>query len=287
MFTLEAKSRYKRLDEKLVDPELSKLVHNLLSSHEHDSVIWDLIKFEERLTKAKDEAQKSDRLKTEFLAQMSHEIRTPVNSIMSFISLLQEELNGKIPEELFSFFDNIESGSRRLIRTIDMILDMSQLQSGSYDCHFEQINLFSDVILPLTNEFRPLAKKKGLTIICPKIVPKFQTVADKFSVTQIFRHLIDNAIKYTHYGQIEITGLLSIDHKFMITVKDTGKGISEEYIPHLFTPFSQEEMGYTRSYEGNGLGLALVKKYLELNSAEIIVRSKKSEGSEFTVIFKD
>jgi signal transduction histidine kinase len=103
-------------------------------------------------------------------------------------------------------------------------------------------------------------------------------------VRQIFDNLIHNAIKYTHKGGIEID-IYSNTNSIQVVVADTGIGISEEYLPNLFKPFTQEEHGYTRKYEGNGLGLALVKRYCELNDTQIKVESKKGEGTKFTLEF--
>ena len=110
-------------------------------------------------------------------------------------------------------------------------------------------------------------------------------LADDYTVTQIFSNLIDNAIKYTPSGLVEIS-VYNIGNELIAEVKDTGIGISEEYGKNLFMPFTQEEQGYTRKYEGNGLGLALVKKYCDLNNCNISVESKKNAGSIFTVCFK-
>jgi signal transduction histidine kinase len=95
---------------------------------------------------------------------------------------------------------------------------------------------------------------------------------------------IDNAIKYTKEGHIFVE-VEKTDDKLIVKVKDTGIGISQEYIPKLFSPFTQEDTGYTRKFEGTGLGLALVKKYVEINKAMISVKSKKREGTQFTLIF--
>jgi signal transduction histidine kinase len=134
-------------------------------------------------------------------------------------------------------------------------------------------------------EFRNLADNKDLKfdLICETNLTRI--TGDYFTIVQIFSNLIDNAIKYTKEGSVEIFIYNNPAGELCVDVKDTGIGISEEFIPRLFTPFTQEESGYTRTYEGNGLGLALVKKYAEMNNIEIIVKSKKDVGSTFTVKF--
>ncbi|HEX2865538.1 MAG TPA: PAS domain S-box protein [Ignavibacteriales bacterium] len=239
---------------------------------------------EDELILAKEEAEKADRLKSDFLAQMSHEIRTPINTILSFTSLLKAELENKLPEDMASVFKIIDSGGRRLTRTIDMILSMSQLQSGSYEMNPRKLNLKSDILDSLFKEFENQAKLKELEFSLSGESSEDEVITgDPYSLTQLFQNLIDNAIKYTRKGKVEILISNGKPDKTSVTIRDTGIGISEEYIPKLFSPFSQEETGYTRRFEGNGLGLALVKKYADLNGASIKVESTKGVGTQVCV----
>lgn len=242
---------------------------------------------QQELIRAKETAEKSDRLKSEFLAQMSHEIRTPLNSILSFTSLLKEELSDKISDDLKSSFRIIDNGGRRLIRTIDLILNMSQIQTGNYELNPSILDLNKDILENVVLEFAALAKEKKLEFNYINKAANTRTMADQYTALQIFTNLVDNALKYTPHGKVEITLYNNSKHDICVEVKDTGIGISQEYMPHLFTSFSQEEMGYTRKFEGNGLGLALVKKYVELNNAKINVESSKGSGTCFTVVFSN
>ncbi|MDP4174227.1 MAG: PAS domain S-box protein [Bacteroidota bacterium] len=236
---------------------------------------------------AKEAAERADRLKTDFLAQMSHEIRTPINTILSFTSLLKEELEGKIKDELSSSFKIIDSGGRRLTRTIDMILTMSQLQSGNYELSIRTLDIFEDILESLFREFSNTASAKGLGFELFKKSEKVEVFGDVYTLTQLFQNLIDNALKYTKSGKVDITVFENEQNQLCVEVRDTGIGISKDYLPFIFSSFSQEETGYTRRFEGNGLGLALVKKYSELNNTEILVESEKGKGTVFTVVFKD
>jgi len=235
----------------------------------------------ENLIKAKEKAEQSDKLKSEFLAGMSHEIRTPINTILNFISLIRSDLGPNVNDDIKSSFEMIDNGSRRLIRTIDSIINMSQLQAGSYDRKMEIFSIVDDVLEPLYKEFKQTAGQKNLDFHFETNLAEQKILADHYTLSQLFINLIDNAIKYTHEGSVKLTVSASEDI-YLISVIDTGVGISDEFLPTLFEPFLQEEMGYTRSFEGNGLGLALVKKYLELNNGTIDVKSKKGEGSSFT-----
>jgi PAS domain S-box-containing protein len=246
--------------------------------------ITDRKKIEEELINAKEKAEESEQLKSNFLAQMSHEIRSPINVILSYNSFLKEELKGKLDTFLESSFSSIDSAGKRLLRTIDLILNMAALQSGYIDLKLADINI-SDILRSLISEFDVSVKSKNLTINFNLKTENTSILADDYLVTEIFQNLIGNAIKYTSRGSIEIKVYENDDKKLSVDIIDTGIGISEEYLPKLFKPFTQEETGYSRSYEGNGLGLALVKNYVDLIGAEINVRSEKESGSVFTVIF--
>jgi len=237
--------------------------------------------YEEELKKAKEEAEKSDRLKSEFLAQMSHEIRTPINAMLSFTSLLKEEIYDSVDEDLKESFSIIANAGKRLIRTIDLILDMADVQAGSYDYNPQEIDI-NEVLQKLIVEFSLAAKEKGLQLKSNLKNEKCIKKVDEYTIRQIFSNLIDNAIKYTDEGFVEVSTSTKND-KLIVEVHDSGIGISEENQSVIFEPFRQEHQGYSRKFEGNGLGLALVKNYCEMNNATISVKSKKGEGSTFIV----
>ncbi|MCU7495907.1 MAG: PAS domain S-box protein [Ignavibacteria bacterium] len=249
------------------------------------SDITSLKETEEELIRAKEKAQEANRLKSEFLAQISHEIRTPINVILSYVSLLKEEMQNSINELTDYSFNAIDNSGRRLIRTIDLILNMSDVQAGRYECLYEELDLEKDVLRHILHEFSSAAESRGLRIRFNRgtAIPKVKV--DSYTVGQIFINLVDNAIKYTPKGEIAVS-LWGKSGLVFAEVSDTGIGMSEEFMDRLFEPFLQEDTGYTRRFEGNGLGLALVKKYCELNNLEIHVRSSKGKGSAFTVIFR-
>ncbi len=241
-----------------------------------------LVEYE--LLKAKEQAEVSNKFKSEFLAQMSHEIRSPLNVMLSFTSLLKEEIGDAITPEMKISFDSINNGSKRIIRTIDMILSMAEIQTGTFEVIPKVIDLNSDILFGLVQEYSRPAQQKGLMLKYENHLERTRIFADEYSVAQIFSNLLDNAIKYTKKGSIDIV-LRKTGQNVCIDVTDTGIGISKEYLPNLFNAFSQEEMGYNRRFDGNGLGLALVKKYCELNNAVINVKSEKDSGTTFTVEF--
>lgn len=235
------------------------------------------------LVEALNKAEESDKLKSAFLAQMSHEIRTPLNVILTSIPLLADEVSSD-DEDIKIIFDSVKSAGKRLQRTIDMILNMSSVQSGNYKPTFERFDIVSD-IQKMVNEFKSLVDDKGLTLKFTHFEAESFITADRYTVNQVFQNLINNAIKYTLKGYVEVYVKNLNDKKIKVEIRDSGIGMSQDYLEKMFTPFSQEDVGHKREFEGNGLGLALVKKYLELNRAEITVESEKNIGSVFSVIF--
>jgi signal transduction histidine kinase len=231
----------------------------------------------------KEKAEESDRIKSEFLAQVSHEIRTPLQVMLNHTSLLKDRCKNN--EELMDSFSTIDSSGIRLIRTIDSILNMSQIQAGALEVHPKKLDL-SMLVKKITEEFRPHADAKNLELKYTMNSVDTTAVVDEYTISHLVQNLIDNAIKYTNKGTVNVSVARNREGKLYLEVKDTGIGISENYQKNLFSPFSQEDSGYTRKFDGAGLGLSLVKNYCELNSAEILVESEKGKGSKFTVVFK-
>lgn len=246
--------------------------------------ITEIKKVQAELEMALDRAKEADRLKSAFLAQMSHEIRTPLNVILPSIPILADEI-GEKDKEMFSILQAVDNAGKRLHRTIDMILSMSAVQSGNYKAKFEKFNLADD-LKNLTSEFTTICREKGLEIYFVNESSGAEISGDRYTIGQVFQNLIGNAVKYTQHGHIKVSVEDYEDNKIIIKVEDTGIGMSEKYLKNLFTPFSQEDTGQTRKYEGNGLGLALVKEYVILNKGQISVKSEKNKGSVFSVIFE-
>jgi PAS domain S-box-containing protein len=238
------------------------------------------------LTIAKEAAEKANKLKTEFLAQMSHEIRSPLNVTLSYADYIKELINGNLTPQLELCFEAMNTASKRIIRTVDLILNMSELQLGLYEPLFIQFDVVSSCLVKIFNEYKTIADKKDLELKMTIETNKTKIYGDQYSIAQIFSNLIDNAIKYTNEGRIHIKVFYDNEYDLKVEISDTGVGISEEYIPRLFDPFSQEEQGYTRGFEGNGLGMALVKKYCDMNNVYVVVESNKGIGTKFTLLFK-
>ncbi len=237
------------------------------------------------LRTAKEKAEASEKLKSEFLSQISHEVRTPLNVIISNTSLIEDELDeiGYTNETVEVGLSAIASAGKRIIRTIELILNVAELRKGDYHPTKEEFP-----VLPLLehvyHEFVSSAKFKNIDLILETdLSPDEKIFTDFFALNHILVQLTDNAIKYTEKGYVKIKAEKD-NETTRIYIIDTGIGISEKYLPHLFEPFTQEEQGYTRKFDGNGLGMPLIKGYADIIGVEIKVETEKGKGTVFTVI---
>ncbi len=270
----------------------SMFFSNYLLRVEKNKISMDNVELEKRvikrtheLVKAKEEAEKADKLKSLFLAQMSHEIRTPINSMVSLAAMLREDLEGKLEDDHELSLDLINKAGNRIVRTVDLLLNLSELQAGTYKPIIKKFNLCTDVLSKLILEYKKITNEKNLKLYVNVETENTNLVADLYTVNQIFAQLMDNSLKYTDKGEIKINVSRDNYDNLIVEVEDTGVGIAKDYLPHLFEPFSQEEMGYTRKYDGNGIGLSLVKNYCKFNNARIDVKSKKNKGTTFKITF--
>ncbi len=243
------------------------------------------LEINKELEAAKKEAEKFILLKTHFMMQMSHEIRTPLNIILNGIELLKMNSGKASIDQSMDLFAMMEKGSTRIIRTIEEIIQLSAINSGNYDLKKIKLNLESEVILPLVQRYDAKAADKGLQLIYVKNTSTADMHLDKFMVYHIFEEIVDNAIKFTNEGRITITEFLDERDHHAVSISDTGIGMSSEFLKDIFEPFRQEYTGYSRKYEGNGIALALAKKYAELNGISIDVSSTKDVGTQFLLTF--
>ncbi len=236
---------------------------------------------ESELISAKERAIQNEQVKTLFLANMSHEIRTPLNSILGFTELIEEEVKGKFDANLQAYFEIIHVSGKRLWQTVHQILDISQIETGTFELKLETIDL-AKIIKDLGTSFRTIAEEKDLNLLVSVPSVDMQILTDEYCATQALSNLMDNAIKYTNTGYVKVNAEVR-DDCIRVMIKDTGIGMSKEYQNRMFNAFSQESTGYTKHFQGVGLGLALAHRYLTLIKGGIELESEQDVGSTFTI----
>lgn len=228
---------------------------------------------------AREKVEELLKLKSAFLNNMSHELRTPLTGILGFAEILAEE----VPPMYREFAERIVTSGQRLQDTLNSILDLAQLEGGSLELDPAPVDV-ARCVMKSAERYRKHAQKKNITfnITIPSL--RLESSLDESSLDRIVKSLVDNAVKFTDEGSVSV-GVTSKDGHAVIRVRDTGIGISEAFLPHMFSEFRQESVGTARSYEGNGLGLAITKRLVELMGGTIEVESTQGRGSTFTVSF--
>ncbi len=234
------------------------------------------------LLRAKEHAERMGKLKDAFIANISHEIRTPLNAILGFSTIIEESCSSALAEGERVYFDHIRFAADRLMRTVDLILVLSRIQAGDLHLHPQDIDLPSQ-LNRLRESFRFAASQKDLELVLLNEVGDLHITTDEYCLTEAVSNLLNNAIKFTRQGNVTMRVSKSPEARYVLEVRDTGVGISDEYKPYLFEPYSQEEIGYSRRFEGIGLGMTLVKKYLDLLQLPISFESRKGVGTKFSI----
>ena len=243
--------------------------------------ITNLKNTEKELIYAKEKAEESDRLKTAFLANMSHEIRTPIHGILGFADLLKaSEIEDK---EQQTYVNIIHSSGERMLSTINDIIDISKIESGSTELFMRPLKL-SDFINHLYMFFAPQAQSKGIDLLVDiKEEDRIKRmVTDEDKLNSIVTNLLRNAIKFTEQGQI-VFGYKKLENSIEFYVSDTGRGIQENHQEAIFQRFMQADNTYSREFEGSGLGLAISKSFAEMLGGSIYLESELGKGSTFFV----
>lgn len=230
-----------------------------------------------QLVSAKEEAEEMARLKDTFLTNFSHEIRTPLTGIIGFAQVLQAEIDPQQAE----FAQMIAANGRRLMDTINTVLELARLESNQRPLVPEPFELVEEVRTVLST-LRGASEEKGFPLVFVSHMPEQGVKTDRMALHYILHHLVGNAIKFTHQGQVTVE-LDSDETCFQLRIRDTGVGITPAFLPHLFGEFQQESAGLDRAHEGTGLGLALTQRLVVLLQGGIAVESTKHVGSVFTV----
>jgi PAS domain S-box-containing protein len=234
------------------------------------------------LVEARDKAEEINVLKSRLLANLSHEIRTPLNGILGFAELLREEIPDPAQK---SMADIIYTSGHRLLDTLNSILDLSVIESGSGKIRNMPVNL-NRVARQVADRFQPATDKKGIRIQFVEYPDEIVTLADEELINKILYNLVGNAVKFTEKGTITLN--LSIEGTVgsgfaSIHVADTGIGIHPEHHDLIFDEFRQVSEGHARWYEGAGLGLYISRRFAEMMGGTVRVTSQPFEGSTFTL----
>ncbi len=234
---------------------------------------------EKQAKEAIKKAEESDQLKSAFLANMSYTIRTPMNTILGFLDLLkQPDLDVAQKED---FIRIVNKSAQRLLGTINDIVEISLIESGQSEVHISEVNI-EEVMGQYLMFLQPQAEEKGITLrISEQIKDEGALIrTDKYKLDGTMINLINNAIKFTREGTIEIGNYLR-RNSLVFYVKDTGEGIPANRLDAIFDRFVQADMNLPRAQEGSGLGLAIAREYIRMLNGKIWVESEQGQGSTF------
>lgn len=239
---------------------------------------WELARTNERL-------RIIDQRKSEFVSIVSHQLRTPITAIKGYASMVLEGSYGDISETVKIPIEKIFLSSRRLAEMVNDFLDLSKIEQGKMTYSFTSVDI-KKMLADIEEEFAPIAKKKGLDLKF-KLTSKesFFVTADEGKIRQIFTNLIDNSLKYTPKGGVTVSIEKNEEGgKVIVRIRDTGIGLSQDDIHHLFGKFARGEGGQKQFTDGSGLGLYVAKKMIEAHHGKIWVDSPGvGKGSEFVV----
>lgn len=232
---------------------------------------------QQQLQEAYNKEQHLNRLKTTFLQNMSHEIRTPLNAVIGYSEFINESIESSNLDEIREFSTSIKDVLKRIMNLFNNIVEISQIESGEISFDKEDINI-SSVMRGVLLKKEVEANNKKLTLNYQKPSEEILVYSDWVKLEKIFLELVDNAIKYTEQGGIEIY-IENYEENIIIHINDTGKGMTENEIPTLLQPFEQSETGYTRANQGAGLGLSIAYKLTILLGGKFYIQSLPNSGT--------
>ena len=217
--------------------------------------------------------------KSDFLANMSHELRTPLNAILGYTELILDNIYGDVPENIQEVLDRVEKNGRHLLGLINDVLDLSKIEAGQLVLSLDDYSM-KEVVHTVCTSVESLAAEKNLELkvaVSPEVA---YGKGDQQRISQVFLNLVGNAIKFTEEGEVRIEATASNDN-FVVSVSDTGPGLSEADKQMIFEEFHQVDGSSTRKKGGTGLGLSIAKRIVEMHGGRIWVESTEGKGSTF------
>ncbi len=234
---------------------------------------------ERALIAAKEQAEESNRMKSEFLNMMSHELRTPLTVLLGYLPLLKSAENMPPAEMVVEMARDMDQAGNHLLQLINDLLDLSKIEAGKMELQREDVDL-SEIVAEVVNHLGLEAEKKGLALRSG--VGSIKASVDPLRMRQVLINLAGNAIKFTEQGEVSIDARASAA-EIELRVADTGIGISEQDLPSIFDRFRQVDSSSTRKVGGTGLGLAITRSLVEMHGGTIEASSRPGEGSVFTI----
>ncbi len=217
--------------------------------------------------------------KSDFLANMSHELRTPLNAILGYTELILDKIYGDVPEAIQEVLERVEKNGRHLLGLINDVLDLSKIEAGQLVLSLDDYSM-KEVVHTVVTSVESLAAEKNLELkvsVSPEVA---HGKGDQQRISQVFLNLVGNAIKFTEAGEVRVEATASND-TFVLSVSDTGPGLSEADQQRVFEEFHQVDGSSTRKKGGTGLGLSIAKRIVEMHGGRIWVESTVGKGSTF------
>lgn len=250
------------------------------------AMLDEIIQIAAEMKQAREEAEAANAAKTRFLFNMSHDIRTPMNAILGYAQLLRKNLDDK--DNSIRYLDKLEGASNVLLSIINNVLEMARIERGAVEVNEAPMTL-EQLRDDLLNVYQEMFAIKGVKFSYAFNVRHPHIMCDYTKMREVFMNIASNAYKYTNAGGTVYVQVDEFIHPekgcatYRTTVTDTGIGMSEEFLPHLFEEFSRENNTTANKIEGTGLGMPIVKKLVELMGGSIEVKSKKGEGTTIIV----
>ena len=237
---------------------------------------------EEALVQAKEEAERANRAKSDFLSRMSHELRTPLNSILGFAQILEMDKVDRLTPRQKPWVSQVRKAGDHLLELINEILDLARIESGKMTVSMENVD-----VVPLMKEvlvlIMPMSKERKIKIVNMVSIPRLVVFGDRVRLKQVFLNLLSNAVKYNiEKGIISIYYRKTSEGKIRISIEDSGIGVSKEKIDDLFEPFARLDADESE-VEGTGIGLTITRRLVEQMRGNIYVKSSLDKGSCFTL----